>query len=467
MNFVDAVTTSNNQTVTTNGAAAYVSTCDKVLDFFGQAASKRGQDTSKMFNEAFNENPDLAVRALLWVRDVRGGAGEREIFRSNLKQLLKNKSSLIDFNRVLDKIPEVGRWDDLFVAFDTDFEVYALGMIWFALKQDNNALCAKWMPRKGVNAEKIRKHLGLTPKQYRKLLVGLTQVVETQMCSGSWDNIEYQKVPSNAHNIYKTAFGKHSPELYAKYKESLTKGEVKINASTLYPHQVVKSLDTDKLIANAQWNALPNYIPADSSVLPMIDLSASMRDASACKGYTAMDVAIALGLYTATKNTGVFKNLWLNFSEKPQMYQLSGNSLSEYKSSLDFQNWGGSTNIKAAFQLILKVAVENNVPKDQMPKTLMIFSDMQFNIAVGSPSKTLFHAAKQMFEEAGYDLPNVVFWNLNTFAGNVPVQKNEQGAMLVSGFSPAIMEAVLANDFEQITPKGLMLKVLLKNRYNL
>ena len=464
MNFSDAVTASNNQTKTTNGSGAYVSTLDKVLDFFGQAASMRGIDTSGLFTEAYKENPELALRALLWVRDVRGGAGEREIFRKNLKTLLTDTS--FDYKGFLDKIPEVGRWDDLFVCFDTQYEGYALEMICSALK-GNNSLCAKWTPRKGKIADKIRKYLKLTPKQYRKLLVGLTQVVETQMCANSWDNIEYQKVPSQAHNIYKKAFGKHSPERYAEYKDSLTKGEVKINASTLYPHQVVKSVDSDEVIANAQWEALPNYIPENTSVLPMIDLSSSMSSALACQGYTAMDISIALGLYTSTKNTGAFKNLWLNFSDSPQMYKLKGQNLTEYKGNLDYNNWGGTTNIQAAFQLILDVAVNNKVPKDQMPKTLMIFSDMQFNQALGrSSTATMFKVAKEMFEEHGYELPNVVFWNLNSRYANVPVEKNEQGAMLVSGFSPAIMEAVLSNDFEQITPQGLMLKVLMKDRYN-
>lgn len=461
MNFADAVIQSENKTCTTNGASAYRSTCSKVLDFFGQAASMRGKDTTALFRAAYQENPEIAKRALLWVRDVRGGAGERKAFRDNLSQLSKE----LDVSKLLQKVPEIGRWDDLFVVFGTANEAFALKLISDALIA-GNALCAKWMPRKGVVAEKVRKHMNLTPKQYRKLLVGLTQVVETQMCSNQWDEIEYQKVPSNAHNIYKKAFGKHSPERYREYKDKLTKGEVKINASTLYPHQVVQSLKSDSVIANAQWEALPNYVPADSSILPMIDLSGSMSTPAA-QGVSAMEVAAALGMYVATKNTGAFKDLWLNFSENPVMYKLQGNNLEEYYGNLDFHNWGGTTNIEAAFVLILKVAIENNVSPADMPKTLMIFSDMQFNAASRGNNLTIFAAAKQMFDEKGYDLPNVVFWNLAARNANVPVTKDQTGAMLVSGFSPAIMEAVLSNDFEQITPEGLMLKVLMKDRYNL
>lgn len=460
MKFADAVIQSENKTTTTNGAGAYLGTCSKVLDFFGQAASMRGKDTTALFRAAYQENPEIAKRALLWVRDVRGGAGERKAFRDNLSQMAKE----LDVSKLLEKVPEIGRWDDLFVVFGTANEDFALNLISDALI-NGNALCAKWMPRKGVVAEKIRKHMNLTPKQYRKLLVGLTQVVETQMCANHWSEIEYQKVPSNAHNIYKKAFSKHSPERYQNYKDALTKGETKINASTLYPHQVIQSLESDAVIANAQWEALPNYVPSSSSILPMIDLSSSMR-VPAAKGVTAIEVAAAIGMYVANKNNGAFKNLWLNFSEKPQMYKLQGNNLEEYYGNLDFKKWGGSTNIESAFDLILKVAVENNVKTQDMPKTLMIFSDMQFNLASCGSSSTMFDVAKQMFDERGYELPNVVFWNLNAEYGNVPVTKDQSGAVLVSGFSPAIMEAVLSSEFEQITPEGLMLKVLMKDRYN-
>lgn len=461
MNFTDAVVCSENKASTTNGAEAYRSTCSKVLDFFGQSASMRSKDTTALFQQAYQENKELATRALLWVRDIRGGAGERQIFRDNLGWLASNKN----VSDILNKVPEVGRWDDLFVVFGTQNEEYALSLIANALSE-NNALCAKWMPRKGANAEKIRKYLKLSPKQYRKLLVGLTEVVESQMCSNNWNDIEYPKVPSNAHNIYKKAFANHSPEQYEIYKNALTKGEVKINASTLYPHQVIKSLSIDAVIANAQWNALPNYVPDASSILPMIDLSGSM-DTEAAAGISAKDVAAALGIYVSTKNTGAFKDLWLNFSETPEMFKLQGSNLAEYYKSLDFNKWGGSTDIQSAFKLILDVAIANKVLPEDMPKTLMVFSDMQFNSAIDTKNKVIFDAAKEMFGASGYEIPSIVFWNLDVNASSVPVTKHQCGAMLVSGFSPAIMESVLSGDFEQITPEGLMLKVLMKDRYKL
>jgi len=460
MNFKEAVVDLENTTTTTNGDKAYVSTCSKVLDFFSKAGSMRNTDSTESFTSAYQENPLLALKSLLWVRDIRGGAGERKVFRDNLSNLLNNNQVP---NTFLDKIPEVGRWDDLFVCFGTKYQDYALGMIKTALEQ-HNSLCAKWMPRKGKEAETIRKYLKLTPKQYRKLLVGLTQVVETKMCSQQWDTIEYQKVPSNAHNIYKQAFNKHSPERYESYKESLTKGEVKINASTLYPHQVVKSLKEDAVIANAQWEALPNYIPKESSILPMIDLSASM-DVESAKSFSCKDIAVALGLYTSTKNTGVFKNLWLNFDTLPEMFTLKGSKLSEYYKSLDFDKWGSTTNIESAFNLILDLAVTNKISQEDMPKTLMIFSDMQFDQA-NNGTNTNFEIAKQRFKAEGYTLPNVVFWNLNARYKNQPCKKDSSGAMLVSGFSPAIMESVLSDNIEDITPEKLMLKVLTKPRYD-
>lgn len=242
----------------------------------------------------------------------------------------------------------------------------------------------------------------------------------------------------------------------------MVKGEQKINSATLFPHQVVKSLSDDEVIANAQWSSLPNYIPENSSVLPMIDLSGSMST-EAAKGYTCMDVAIALGLYTSTKNTGVFQNLWLNFSSSPQMYTLKGTTLQEYYNSLDFKNWGMNTDITKAFELILKVALENNLTQEQLPSTLMIFSDMQFDQALQGQSS--FDTARVLFEHHNYKLPTVVFWNLNSKYQNSPCTQHESGAVLVSGFSPSVMEVVLSGDFEQITPENLMLKVLNKDRY--
>jgi hypothetical protein len=460
MNFSEAVVQHNNTTTTTNGAKAYVSTCNKVLDFFSKAGSMRNIDSTSSFKEAFDENKDLALRSLLWVRDVRGGAGERKVFRDNLEYLLTNNLVPASF---LSKIPEVGRWDDLFVAFNTPYDGHALHLIKLALKA-KDALCAKWMPRKGAIAETIRKYLRLTPKSYRKLLVGLTQVVETKMCSQDWDSIEYSKVPSSAHNIYKKAFSLHSPERYSEYKESLTKGEAKINASVLYPHQVVKSLSIDKTIANAQWKALPNYIPSDSSILPMIDLSGSMDTQSAASGFSCKELAIALGLYTSTKNTGVFQNLWLNFSRKPRMYELTGDTLAQQYNSLNFSDWGGSTDINLAFDLILDVAVQNELSNDDLPKVLLVLSDMQFDAANGD-GFTNFEEVKIRFKEFGYELPNVVFWNLNASYSNQPCKKDDSGAMLVSGFSPSILEPVLSNKIENITPEGLMINVLMKDRY--
>lgn len=460
MKFNEAVVAENNTTTTQNGAKAFVSTTNEVLDFFSRAAAMRNVDSTALFTKAFLSNEELALRALLWVRDVRGGAGERKVFRDNFKSLMVNNQ--ITSLGFLMKVPEVGRWDDLLEAVGTEYEEEAFLLIRKALN-DNNALCAKWMPRKGAVAEKLRKYLGLTPKQYRKKLVGLTSVVETKMCSNAWDKIDYKSVPSNAHNIYKEAFKKHSPDAYEEYKNKLTSGEVKINSSTLYPHQIVANLRTDEVIANAQWNNLPNYIPEGSNVLPMIDLSGSM-ECSASQGVTCMQVAIALGLYCSTKNEGAFKNMWLNFDSNPELQVLKGNSLSEAHDSLDFQSWGTSTNIDKAFQLILDVATKNKVKQEDMPDTLIIFSDMQFDAA--GIAGTNFEYMKVLYKEAGYAAPNVVFWNLNAKFANSPCLKDDSGAMLVSGFSPAIMQAVLKGDFESISPEVLMLSVLLQDRYN-
>lgn len=465
MNFAQAVESANNGTVTTNGATAYKSTNSTVLDFFGKAASMRGTDTSQLFEKALASNPEMAIRALLWLRDVRGGAGERKAFRDNLNSAMNSFADDAFRKRFVSKVVEVGRWDDLFSLFDTNHERIALLEIQKGLGIADS-LCAKWMPRKGLNAEKIRKHLKLTPKQYRKLLVGLTEVVETKMCSNQWGEIEYQKVPSNAHNIYRAAFGKHSPEKYEQYKQQLKSGEVKINSSTLYPHQIVKTLHSDPVIANAQWKSLPDYVPENSFALPMIDLSSSMSSVHVSDSYTALDISVALGLYTATKSKGTFSGLWLNFSDNPQLYKLKTDNLESAYKSLDFNNWGGSTNIEAAFNLILQVAKENSLSQEDMPSTLIIFSDMQFNVA-SKGNQTTFKTSQKLFEDSGYVLPKIVFWNLCGSTNNVPVIKDESGAVLVSGFSPALMKSVLSDNLESFTPENMMLEVLMQDRYML
>lgn len=458
----------NQEARTENGMKARASTASACVDLFFKIGAMRGQDPIPAFTAAFVEDAEVATRIALWARDVREGAGEREIFRKIMKHT--------ENQHLIDKTPELGRWDDLLVfledGVDADIQEYIIRKIANALI-DGNGLCAKWMPRKGPVAVKLRAALQLSPKQYRKLLVNRTKVVETQMCAKDWDNINFSHVPSLAASRYKKAFNRNTSK-YKEWAEKLVKGDktVKVNAGAVYPYDVLKgvrnsllglpSLDNTELdVVVAQWEALPNYI-GDANVLPLVDVSGSMVTAIGGSKTTAMDVAVSLGLYCADKNKGKFKDTFLTFSESPQLLNLKGDILQKVQQMVT-SKWGMNTNLHAAFNKILDVALKGKVPQEEMPQTLLIMSDMQFDACVKQDDSAI-EMIRNKYEEAGYQMPNVVFWNLNA-KDNVPVKFNERGVALVSGFSPSILKAVLSGDMENLTPVGVMMKTLMVDRY--
>jgi len=464
------------QTRTANGMKARKVTGSKVLDFFGKAGSSRGIDLTGSFAGALTENTDLALRALQWTRDIRGGAGERQQFRNILKNLDSTQPALAA--AVMSKIPEIGRWDDLFVFENPQNRKAAFEMIKTALFADN-ALCAKWMPRKGPVAVELTKFLELTPRNYRKLIVSLTNVVETQMCAKDWDNINFSHVPSVASARYQKAFGRQAKDAYAAYLNELTKPaaerdpKVKINAGAVYPYDIVKSVvKGNAQAANAQWEALPNFI-GDSKILPMVDVSGSMGSLShGWGGYSSrtgpspIEVAVSLGLYVSEKNTGPLKDLFLTFSARPEMITVTG-TLEQRIRQMARSNWGMNTNFNAAFDSILDIAKSSKLSQEDMPEMLLVLSDMQFD----SSDRHFDENAQQMiarkYSEAGYEMPKIVFWNLNGAYNNTPVRFDDRGVCHVSGFSPAIMKSILSNDLEEFTPYNVMLETLMKERYDI
>jgi len=465
--------------VTANGAVTNSSSLNKNVDLFFLAGASRGKDISALFAGALVEDSEVAVRILQWARDARGGAGERETFRKLFGYLIRSEPALAE--RVLTKVPEIGRWDDIFIAFGTNLERDALRMIAFALNNVQDGLCAKWMPRQGAEANKIRSYMKLTPKQYRKLLVGLSNTVEQKMCAQDWSGIVYPHVPSVAAGRYQKAFLKHDPSGYAEYKAKLVSGEAKINASVAYPYDVIRSLrNGDTTVANAQWKALPNYLEgSDENILPVVDVSGSMSGVAVSGSVTALDVAVSLGLYLSERAGGVFKDQFITFSGVPSLVKLKG-SLSQRFDQMSRAEWGMNTDIKAVFKLVLNAAVKNTVPEAEMPTKILILSDMEFDQCItsgGSGRKMGYYStggdavnvsAMEMIEKeyaaAGYKMPQIVFWNLNGRTGNSPVTYNKVGAALVSGFSPSIVKSVLGG--EEMTPISIMLKTVMTQRYD-
>jgi hypothetical protein len=465
---------------TTNGMKAQHSTGAHAVDFFFKAGAMRGRDVTGMFAAAYAEDRELALRLAQWLRDVRGGAGERKAFRDILVWLEKN--NVEDAKKLLAKVPVVGRWDDIFVVTSQTAKDEAFTMLGNALRA-KDGLAAKWTPRQGPLAVEIRKFFGMSPKFYRKSLVELSNTVEQAMCAQNWDAINFSHVPSVAAARYKKAFWKQQPERYKQYVEDLKKGvdatgkPVKINASAIFPYDVLKSiLSTNASYGSsvnlsqveldaitAQWNALPNFV-GDANVMPIIDTSSSMTWSQVAPGLQPMHIAQGLGLYLADKNKGAFNGMVMSFNTTPKVRHLSGNIVEKVKqmSSMDV---GGSTNLHAAVDQLLNIAVAAKAPASDMPKMILIFSDMQFN------SCTRFdHSAMQMIEAkykaAGYEVPQVVFWNLNAH-DNVPVSMDKSGAALVSGFSPAIVKSLLAADLDEFSPEGIMLKTIMVPKYDI
>lgn len=474
--FVSAV--QNQSARTANGMVARKSTASACVDLFFKAGASRGKNITKEFTAALVENEDVAMRLALWLRDARGGAGERELFRQIMVYLESYRPELAA--KLLPKVPELGRWDDLFVFKTEALKTQAYTMLGDALRA-KNGLAAKWTPRKGDVAVEIRKFFGMSPKFYRKSLVEMTKVVEQEMCAKNWDEINFSHVPSVAAARYKKAFFRNTPE-YAKYVAELVKDpkdrtmNVKINAGAVFPYDVLKGAiggynkkfnSTELGALQAQWDALENFI-GDANVLPLVDVSGSMTCKAGGHGSksetTCLDVAVSLGLYMADKNKGKFKDTFLTFSGSPELLHLKGNIVDKIK-QMSESNWGMNTDLIKAMEKILKTAKEGNVPQEEMPEMLLIMSDMQFDQCARFDDSAMKMIARK-FTDAGYEIPKIVFWNLNA-ADNVPVKYDTRGVALVSGFSPAIMVAVLGGDTEKFTPEAIMLKALMVPKYDL
>jgi hypothetical protein len=468
---MEALQTEN--TTTTNGMTANSSSLNECVNLFFSIGAMRGKDTDKvitLFSKAFNENPRTAMRILFWSRDVREGAGERQIFRDVLNYLVKNYPQAVKVN--LDLIPEYGRWDDLHGLFGTELENEAISLLVQGLK-DANGLTAKWMPRKGMVFNKVRKSLKVTPKELRKLIVSLSNTIEQKMCSKRWAEIEYPKTPSLAMSRYTKAFGRNDGERFSQFIESLKKGDVKVNAGALYPYDITKNLrfGDNKDLANEQWKALPNWMEgSDELILPMVDVSGSMNcTVGGNPNLTCMEVAISLGMYISERNEGAFKDMFMTFSSKPQIQKLLG-PLSDRYRQLARADWAMSTNLEAAFKTILNQATKFNIPQNEMPTKIIILSDMMFNQATGDGwrnesdwNPTAIAMIDEMYANAGYVRPGIIFWNLHASGGTFPTKFDEMGTCLISGFAPSILKSVLGGD--DMTPISIMDKTVNSERY--
>jgi len=472
MRLVDALR--NNDTLTENGAVTNSTSLNDCVDAFFMLPAMRSNDdldrVISIFTKALAEDKLTALKLLFWLRDVRGGAGERETFRDIITYLGDNHTELMSINLKL--IPEYGRWDDLICLLNTKLEPQVLELIKDELGKSNHLL-AKWLPRdNGKNifkkrlAKKIRNYLKLTPASYRKLLSGLSNTIEQKMCAKKFGEIDYSKVPSKAMSDNMTAFKRNDGERFNNFLTLLKEGKTKINASSVYPYDIIKNLRLGQVDgAIEQWKSLPNFIEGDANmVLPLVDVSGSMG-VSIGKNLTAMDVAISLGLYISEKNEGPFKDHFITFDTIPEMIKVSGNLIDRY-TQMKQSSWGGSTNIISVFELILEKAIKLNISPDEMPKTIIILSDMEFNSAFrlrDNEKTTIFNVINERFENSSYKRPNLVFWNISSRHNNLPVVFNDNGTALIGGFSPSIAKNVFKNT--SFTAETIMNEVLNSKRY--
>jgi hypothetical protein len=481
MTFMNALESEMNVTETLNGAKAYKSTLNKCLDLFGKIAACRNdvKQAQKLFAHAYAENPETATRILFWVRDIRGGQGEREVFRNLFKYLVEENGEI--GAKLISLVPVYGRWDDLLVLENTSAWETVLNAIQNQLNLDRVSykageavsLLAKWMPSINASSKdtkrlgrKIAAHLGMTEREYRKVLSNLRthiNVVEKAMCSKEWSAIDYSKVPSRAAFMYRKAFAKQDATRYSEYLSAVEKGEAKINASTLYPYDIVeqylyKGARNDKTI-DLQWEALPNYMEGkEFNGLVVADVSGSMYG-------RPMAVSISLAMYIAERNTAeVWKNKFLTFSERPELQSIVGSTIGKRIDNLSGAAWGMNTDLMAVFKTVLDAGVKNDVPAEDMPSKLIIVSDMQFDQCCRSNKRTNFEQIQKLYRKAGYEMPQLVFWNVNAIGGNVPIKAHDTGTCLVSGCSPSILKSVLTDSV--LTPIDTMNETVYTERYD-
>lgn len=490
--FMEKMREDTNDARTLKGALSKESSLSAVLDFFSKSGSLRGREDilSQLFSKAMAEDKLLALKSLFYMRDIRGGQGERANFRVLLKYLASFYTQ--DLKENISIIPEYGRWDDLFCLLDTDLRNAVLDILknqintdWLNYKAGKEiSLLAKWLPSENTSSKETKKLArdiikawDSSPKKYRKTLSVLRKylnVVEQKMSSGQWGSINYEQVPSVASKNYSKAFGRNDTDRYVSYLEKVKKGEAKINAGTLYPYDIVRKIPTqgcyfknttsERTVINELWKALPNYIEKEEEALVVVDTSGSMY--SGVSSVSPIMVALSLGIYISERNKGSFKDYFLTFSENPKIQKLQGVDFVEKVVNLSRADWGGTTNLQKSFDLILSTAIRNNVPEEEMPKKLYIVSDMQFDSATrfwGS-EETNFEAIDRKYKEAGYERPTIVFWNVNASNTDQPVNKDENGTALVSGASPSILKYAVNSD--TYTPETLMLEVLNSDRYD-
>lgn len=486
MNMAEMMKETANVTLTENGAVTLRTTGSDCLDLFSTIGALRKADENDIierFIRAYCESPDTAMKILFYARDVRGGLGERRTFRILLRWLADNHSASVIKN--IQYIPEFGRYDDLLELSGTACESEAVAFIKEQLEKDVEALdkdgdvslLAKWLPSVNTSndaavraGKKLAKLLGMSESKYRKTLSALRaqiKIIENNLREKKYD-FDYEKQPSKALFKYRQAFIRNDNDRYTDYLDRVSKGEAKMNTGTLMPYELVESVlnkltamsEEEKTAVNTTWEKLEDF-GGDENILAVIDGSGSMY---AWKAPTPASVALSLGLYFAERNTGAFANHFITFSHAPQMIEIKGDNFVDKLRYVTTFDEVADTNLEAVFRLVLETALKYKVPQSELPSKLVIISDMEFNYCVEDGDLTNFENARRMFEENGYRLPDVVFWNVASRNRQQPVSQNEQGAALVSGCTPRLFSMIAGGE---LSPLKIIMEIIGSERYSM
>ena len=506
--FMNGLTNAANYTLTENGAVTHTSTRSDLLDMFAMGAAMRkrtDEDVILMFRKAFKENPSYALKCLFYIRDIRGGQGERRFFRVCMRDLAFQDTEAAMRN--LRHVPEFGRWDDLYVFVGTPLEAAALNFMKEQLALDiqckTPSLLAKWMKSENTSSAEsrrlatiTRKAMGMNHKQYRKtlsVLRGRINIVERLMSENRWDEIEFDKIPSKAGIIYKNAFARHDLEREKSIKEVQTYAEFardttkKVNAKTLYPYECVEKAaqlmgstcwgsrhhnmnDTNRLMVNKFWDNLTDYFNGASlNALAVVDTSSSMWG-------TPVYVATSLGMYCAEKANGPFAGHYVSFSQNPRLVKVEGVDFCDKVDRIIRTDLCENTDIEKTFDMLLDTAIRNGCSQEDLPQNIIIISDMEFDRARGygrtydwatrtykvnnATPETLMEGIARKWRECGYQMPHLIFWNVDVRQNNIPMLGNGP-ISYVSGFSPSIFQTIMTGK----TGYDLMMEKLNSERY--
>ena len=502
-NLMDTVhETSPNVSVTENGAVGFSTSGKALTDLNYMLSSMRNMEKDEIWQRfvvAYNENPMLAVLWLFFARDCREGCGERRTFRIIFERFCRENPGAAE--KLLPLLPFYGRWDDLTGVFFGDVPCAvrdaALTIIRKTLASDMDALrdgkpvslLAKWLPSGNTSSPETRRKalriissMNLSPRRYRKVLSALRRridIAEAKMSAGEWSSIDYSAVPSRAAMVYRDAFARHDRERYDAFLSDVRSGASKINAGVLFPYDIVHAYQRNSRhrvdeTLEEQWKALPNMVPANQSTLVVVDGSGSMCASVGNSGVTCLDVAYSLGIYFADKLSGPYYNRFITFSSQPQYVSFAdGLTLRAKLDIMDHYADCTNTNIEKVFGLILETAVKHRLKQEDIPANILIITDGEFDSMTTMfdyygayehhhADKALFDVIRNRWEAFGYQLPRLVFWNVCSRTGTIPLTTNDRGVALVSGFSPNIADMVMSGELD---PYKCLVTKLMSDRY--